>query len=63
MTRKKKTDKLIETLIELRAQGLTFKQVAEKMNISACTLIQWGKPHKEEIERRSPFEAAFEDFE
>ena len=35
--------------IELRAQGLSFSKIAQKLKVSKQTLINWSKDYKEEI--------------
>ena len=40
---------LKEEFISLRAQGVAFKKVGEKLGVGKSTLILWGKELKEEI--------------
>ena len=55
----KKTNENIETFIELRAMGHSFRKISEKMNISENTLIQWAKDLNTAIANRQ--EIIFED--
>lgn len=38
-----------EAFVELRAQGLPLKKVAEKLQVSTKTLVVWGKELRDEI--------------
>ncbi len=39
-----------QKFIELRAEGLSFDEIAKKVNISKPTLIKWSKELKDKIE-------------
>jgi hypothetical protein len=39
-----------QKFIELRAEGLSFDEIAKKVNISKPTLIKWSKDLKDKIE-------------
>lgn len=39
-----------QRFIELRAEGLSFDEIAKKVNISKPTLIKWSKEFKDKIE-------------
>lgn len=39
-----------QKFIELRAEGLSFDEIARKVNISKPTLIKWSKEFKDKIE-------------
>lgn len=39
-----------QRFIELRAEGLSFDEIAKKVNISKPTLIKWSKELKDKIE-------------
>jgi len=46
----KKQDTRLE-FITLRADGLSYDEIAQKLNISKQTAIEWGAVHKKEIEQ------------
>lgn len=39
-----------QKFIELRAEGLSFDEIAKKVNISKPTLIKWSKELKDKID-------------
>lgn len=42
-----------QKFIELRAEGLSFDEIAKKVNISKPTLIKWSKEFKDKIDEVS----------
>ena len=45
-----KDQETIQRFITLRAQGWSFARIAESLNVSKTTLIQWGRRHQFEIQ-------------
>jgi transposase len=38
-----------EQFVELRSQGTSFSSIAQRLNVSKSTLIEWSKERKEDI--------------
>ncbi|MDP3066795.1 MAG: helix-turn-helix domain-containing protein [Methanobacteriaceae archaeon] len=51
-----KDQKTKTQFIELRAQGLSYKKIAKKLNVSKTTLIKWGKEFENEISNAKAIE-------